>query len=132
MKVKLTPKTQYALILDNMQQISRRLQAFMIEKGLTQNELAEAANVSQSTVSRIMRRTSQRHGRALVHLCNYAGISLEDADTSTERRQRMIINTFMKVWDGTDSHAETIARVIEALQDVRLKPAKPDRSRRKP
>lgn len=131
MNLKIIPNTKYALISNHMQHLSRRLQAFIREKGLTQAELAEAAHISQSAVSRIMHRTSRRHGRAFILLCKYAEINPDDADISAETPQKLIMNTFMKVWDGTDIHAETIARVIEALQDVRLQAVRPDRGRRK-
>jgi transcriptional regulator with XRE-family HTH domain len=103
-----------------MQQLSQKLRAFMEAHSLTQSEFATAANVNQSTLSRILRRNPQRSGRALKALCNYAGIETENAQTSTTEPKRLIMDTFMKIWDGTDLHAETVARIIDALQNVRL------------
>ena len=103
-----------------MQLISHKLRAFMEANGLTQNELAKAVTVNQSTVSRILHENPRRCGRALRAICKYAGIDLEDAGTSTTEPKRLIMDTFMKIWDGTDLHAETIARIIVALQNVRL------------
>lgn len=92
----------------------------MAENSLTQAGLAKAAKVNQSTVSRIIRGAPQRNGRALLTICNYAGIDVDDAGTSTYEPKKLIMDTFMKIWDGTDLHAKTVAQIIEALQNVRL------------
>jgi transcriptional regulator with XRE-family HTH domain len=92
----------------------------MEANGLTQAEFAKASKVNQSTVSRILRENPRRHGKALKAICNYAGIELENAGTSTTEPKKLIMDTFMKIWDGTDLHAETVARIIVALQNVRL------------
>ena len=95
-----------------MQLLSHNLRVFMEANGLTQAEFAKAAKVNQSTVSRILRENPRRCGKALKAICNYAGIELENAGTSTTEPK--------KIWDGTDLHAETVARIIVALQNVRL------------
>ena len=93
---------------------------FMEAHSLTQAEFAKAAKVNQSTVSRILHQDPRRCGKALTALCNYAGIEIENAETSTTNPKKLIMDTFMKIWDGTDIHAETVARIIVALQNVRL------------
>ncbi len=103
-----------------MQHLSHKLRAFMEANGLTQNELAKAVKVNQSTISRILRENPRRCGKALKAICKYAGIDIEDAETSTTEPKKLIMDTFMKIWDGTDIHAETVARIIIALQNVRL------------
>lgn len=94
---------------------------------LTQSGLAKAAKVNQSTISRILRGNPQRSGRALKALCNYAGIEAENAETSTTEPKKLIMDTFIRIWDGTDLHVETIARIIDALRDVRLKSTRTER-----
>jgi transcriptional regulator with XRE-family HTH domain len=87
---------------------------------LTQSGLAKAAKVNQSTVSRILHGNPQRSGRALKALCNYAGIEVENAASSTTEPKKLIMDTFTRIWDGTSLHAETVARIIDALRNVRL------------
>ena len=96
---------------------------------LTQSALAKAANVDQSTVSRILRGNPQRSGRALKALCNYAGIEVENAASSTTKPKKLIMDTFTRIWDGTDLHAETVAWIIDVLRNVRLQST---RTRRRP
>lgn len=103
-----------------MQLLSHTLRMFMEANCLTQAEFAKAAKVNQSTVSRILRENPRRCGKALKAICNYAGIELENAGTSTTEPKKLIMDTFMKIWDGTDLHAETVARIIVALRNVRL------------
>jgi transcriptional regulator with XRE-family HTH domain len=92
----------------------------MEANNLTQDELAKAVRVNQSTISRVLRENPRRCGKALKAICKYAGIDLGDAGTSTTEPKKLIMDTFMKIWDGTDLHAETVARIIIALQNVRL------------
>jgi transcriptional regulator with XRE-family HTH domain len=87
---------------------------------LTQSELAKVAKVNQSTVSRILSGNPQRSGKALKALCNYAGIEVEKAASSTTDPKKLIMDTFIRIWDGSNLHAETVARIIDALRNVRL------------
>jgi transcriptional regulator with XRE-family HTH domain len=94
----------------------------MSGKGLSQSELANAAGVSQSTVSRALRKAPGKHSNASRRLCVYAGIEAEDATGSTVVGTKLVLKTFENIWDGTDAHAAAIARIIEASRG--LKPEK--------
>jgi transcriptional regulator with XRE-family HTH domain len=94
----------------------------MDEHRLTQSDLAMAVKVNQSTISRILQRNPRRRGKALKAICSYAGIEDEYkiTETATAEPKKLIMDTFMRIWDGTDLHAETVARIIAALRNVRL------------
>jgi transcriptional regulator with XRE-family HTH domain len=94
----------------------------MSGKGLSQSELAKAAGVSQSTVSRALHKTPGKHSDASRRLCVYAGIEVGDATGSTVVGTKLVLKTFENIWDGTDAHAAAIARIIEASRG--LKPEK--------
>lgn len=92
----------------------------MEDHRLTQSELAKGAKVNQSTVSRILNGNPQRSGKALKAICKYAGIEVEKAASSTTEPKKLIMDTFIRIWDGSNLHAETVARIIDALRNVRL------------
>jgi transcriptional regulator with XRE-family HTH domain len=102
-----------------MQAVSDQLKDFMRARGMTQIHLAQQAKVSQSTVSRAISRRSERHGEARRRLFIYAGIDDSEADSSTAAGTKLIIQAFLRIWDGSDAHALAVARIIEALRDLR-------------
>jgi transcriptional regulator with XRE-family HTH domain len=92
---------------------------------LSQTELANLADVSQSTVSRALSGRLVRHGQARARLFIYA--QLDDVEVAAGDEGRTpVIRAFDKIWDGSHEHAAAVAKVIEALADLRT-----DRSRRK-
>lgn len=98
-----------------MQHIASKLKQYMREQKMSQANLAHAANVSQSTVSRAIRRCPTKHSEAFGTLCRYAGIDIDEVDDSTTKRINVVNAAFMKIWDGTDRQALAIAKIIEAI-----------------
>ena len=93
----------------------------MEANGLTQAEFAKAAKVNQSTVSRILRENPRRCGKALKAICNYAGIELENAgDFHNGAKKAHYGYVHEDLGMAQTLHAETVARIIVALQNVRL------------
>jgi class 3 adenylate cyclase len=108
----------YALISHYMQQNSARLEALMNERRLSQEQLAESAGVSQSTVSRALRKGPQRNGRARAILFTFVENELNrTVPVGTGRDQ--VLGAFDRIWDGTELHAAAVVKVIEALVDLR-------------
>ena len=105
-----------------VQSCSDQLRDFIRKKRLSQARLADQAGVSQSTVSRALSGTLERHGTARSKLFTYALID-ESKTSSASRGKRRVIRAFDTIWDGSESHAAAIAKIIEALADLR--PAKP-------
>ncbi len=95
-----------------MQGLAARLLEIMQEKGLSQKDIATAAKVNQSTVSRAMRGFRKRQSQAQKRLCIYAGVSayLDDED-STER----VVRAFRLIRDGSEVQAAAVANIIDAL-----------------
>jgi transcriptional regulator with XRE-family HTH domain len=108
----------YALISHYMQQDSARLGALMNERGLSQDELAECAGVSQSTVSRALRKGPQRNGRARLVLFTFVENELNRTATAGTGRDQ-VMGAFDRIWDGSEVHAAAVVKVIEALMDLR-------------
>jgi DNA-binding MurR/RpiR family transcriptional regulator len=84
---------------------------------LTQAALAKAAGVHQSTVSRILdKKTISRRGQARARLIAYARNALKgEMAKGTEK----VLAAFESVWDGSEEHAAAVARIIDALADLR-------------
>lgn len=92
----------------------------MVEGRLTQADVARAAKVSQSTVSRVLSGGGLRRGAARTRLFTYADI--QDASSSRVAGRVTVMDAFSRIWDGTPAHANAIAQVIDSL--VHLRPPK--------
>jgi transcriptional regulator with XRE-family HTH domain len=101
-----------------MQQDSARLEAFMKDRGLSQQKLAEMALVSQATVSRARSGSPQRHGQARGRLFTFLENELSRSQTTGSGRDQ-VLSAFDRIWDGSEVHAAAVAKVIEALDALR-------------
>ncbi len=85
--------------------------------GLTQAQLADGAEVHQSTVSRTLAHPDvRRQGKARARLLAYARNALRG---ETAKGRDKVLTAFESVWDGSEEHASAVARVIDALADFR-------------
>jgi len=100
---------------------SEALKSFMEEKHLGQVDLARKAGVSQSTVSRALSGFPLRRGRARSKLFIYAQIKDPERQVVPKKGPQRVMTAFQRIWDGTEAHASAVARIIDALED--LKPA---------
>lgn len=99
-----------------MQNETTLLKRYMKRNGLSQSALAEAAGVSQATISRALRGNAGKFSAARERLFTYAEITkTRHAVDAKQGPHEKIIAAFEEVWDNTDSHAEGIATVIQAL-----------------
>jgi transcriptional regulator with XRE-family HTH domain len=101
-----------------MQEPDEILRAYVADKSITQEQLCENANVSQATVSRALKRTPRRRGRAWVRLFTYVTRELSVSSFSEGGKEK-VLAAVERVWDGTDTHAVAIARIIDALAGLR-------------
>lgn len=90
------------------------------EAGLTQQDIANALNLSQSQVSRVLAGRLVRRSLAFDKICIYAydiqaraqalGEGKPQANTSAT-----LMNAINATWDGTEAHASALAIVIRSL-----------------
>lgn len=86
----------------------------MRERQLTQADVASRANVSQATVSRMLRREPQRSGAAYLRLCGYIHQqTVPDADGIPG-----VIAAVRRTWDGSEQHAAALAELIDASRKL--------------
>src|SRR4051794_9150169 len=91
-------------------QYGRRLAGLMEERNMAQSEVAAAAGVSQSTVSRMLRREPQRSGAGYLRLCSW----IRQQTVPDGSVPAPIIAALRETWDGSAGHAAALAALIEA------------------
>jgi transcriptional regulator with XRE-family HTH domain len=91
--------------------LREKLSAIMKANNLSQGDVAKAANISQSTISRALTRPLQRQTDARKRLCKYmqqfqGGAAAEGKDKAIE--------AFETIWNRSEPHARAIAAIIKA------------------
>lgn len=85
------------------------------ELGLTQAHIAQALQISQSQVSRILSGRARRRSRLFADICKYVHDSgMANSDAALGQAQE-IHDALKVVWDGTPEHARALAVVIRSL-----------------
>lgn len=90
------------------------LRLFMARKGYSQSITAEKANVSQATVSRALRGRPERSGRARKKLFTF----IHKQRVPQGHAVSVVVAAFNKIWDGSEVHAEAVAKVIHAMDGL--------------
>src|SRR6266508_1798041 len=96
--------------------IAQDLNRYTRDRRITQAMLAARVGVSQSHVSRLLNGKARRLSRCVLIVCRYADIPVYETKVVDPRKNRILIEALRKVWDGTDEHARSIARVIASLE----------------
>ena len=114
----------------NVQKVVRLIRAFMEAHSYSQSRLAKEAKVPQSTISRALA-SPVRLSRTHRQLCNFAGIDIQAAQGRSGARDSLV-QAVLDVWDGTDEHAQSIARLLKAAATLEAygaaRAAKPPRT----
>lgn len=81
--------------------------------------IANACNMTQSTVYRALKGKPKRMTLALNKLCVYAKINLQDYADEPEQSDTLM-NALRQVWDGTEIHAKQLARLLIVANSCKL------------
>lgn len=81
--------------------------------GITQQRIASELGVSQSQVSRVFSAAARRRSRVYERVCKY--VEGAGCGTPAPARSQALMEALHAVWDGTETHAQLIARVIQSL-----------------
>lgn len=89
------------------------------DRGVTQAQVADALNASQSQVSRILSGHGLRQSRLQEEVCLYAermqgGVTTEAVLANTE-----LVEAIRMAWDGSHRHAKALSAVIRSLVVLR-------------
>lgn len=87
--------------------------------GINQLEIANHLGINQSQVSRIFRGKVRRHTDTLMRVCRYVSSRSLKISPEEVRKNDLLIEAVADVWDGTESDAQALARVIRSLQTLR-------------
>lgn len=101
----------------NPAEISTTLREWRTNNAITQEMIESNTGVDQSQVSRIISGKFLRVTPSVLEICKYANINLiKECKVDPKTNVRMM-QALEKTWDGTDRHANMIAKVILALGD---------------
>ena len=84
-------------------------------RGITQAQIADELDASQSQVSRILKAQSLRTSRLAEEVCLY--VERFDGGVTAEavRRNDVLVDALAVTWDGSASHARALSSVIRSL-----------------
>jgi transcriptional regulator with XRE-family HTH domain len=110
---------KYAVSCSIMQSERDKIREFMQKHGWSQARLAAKAGVHQSTVSRALEGITERHSAARHRLALYVEGFGPTTRRSKEGGAELVVKAFNRIWDGTDAHAASVAKIIGALAGLR-------------
>jgi predicted transcriptional regulator len=90
---------------------------FMAREAISETTLAKRSGVSQSTVSRAISGAGVRYGAARSRLFTY--IHNHSAVITPKKGVHRVVTAFERIWDRTEEHAAAVARIIDALENLR-------------
>jgi transcriptional regulator with XRE-family HTH domain len=86
---------------------------FLDREQISQQELATRANVSQSTVSRALRRPAVRGGAARSRL-----VAFMQQQGPRTARPESALHALEEIWDGSEAHAAALASLVRASVEL--------------
>lgn len=95
-----------------------QIQQFKSENSLTQEEIAKASGVDQSTVSRVLRGEKCRLDGSVVAICNYAKLNVNQG--VDPRKSQVLMEALEEVWDGSMEHAAALSKIIRSLYGLKV------------
>lgn len=85
------------------------------DRGITQQQIAEALGASQSQVSRVLSGRGQRFSRLTEEVCEYVELGVRRISKAEVRQNDDLVEAIQETWDGSSSHARALAAVIRSL-----------------
>lgn len=106
--------------------LGKAISSAMQREGITQDEVAKEAGVSQSTVSRRARWEPRRRSGAQARLHGVMQQHAVDGGRPVE-----VLDALQEIWDGSAAHAKALASLLRASGELwpDLKPEEPDHKR---
>lgn len=92
--------------------LGKQLKAIMEANHLSQKDVANAVDISQATVSRVLRTPRLRQSKATAKLFSY--MQQYSALGSSSKGKALVLQAFESIWDHSEAHATAIATIIKA------------------
>ncbi|MFM0187998.1 hypothetical protein PQR25_19570 [Paraburkholderia nemoris] len=96
----------------------RYLAALVGARQITQATIASATGVHQSQISRILSGQIRRSSKNVYVLCKYAVSLRREVRNGDGHAAEALSATVLRVWDGTQHHADALIELLEALRAV--------------
>jgi transcriptional regulator with XRE-family HTH domain len=100
------------------EQIAGKIQAALEMKGLTAAELARAASIDPSRLSRILRGSFSTLNPVVMQICNYLGVLPGGTEQQSDGPSRICASA-LQIWDGTAEDAEDVVNFLEQIALLR-------------
>lgn len=104
--------------INNPAAIAEALTAIFKSKKWNQSRIAMESGIHQSQVCRILSGKFKRCSKSVLILCKYANLSLVQKNTDP-RANEQLMKALSLAWDGTDAHAEMIAKLLITIGEFR-------------
>jgi transcriptional regulator with XRE-family HTH domain len=92
--------------------LGTQLKAIMEVNHLSQKDVASAVEISQATVSRVLRIPRVRKSKATAKLFSY--MQQYSTTGKNSEGQTIVLQAFESIWDRSEAHATAIATIIKA------------------
>ncbi|NQD37783.1 hypothetical protein HPT27_12170 [Permianibacter sp. IMCC34836] len=100
-------------------------QALAAKGPLNTLRIARETALTQSNVHRCLRGQPKRVGKTLLALCIYAKID-PAMDKLTAANNATLMHALEQVWDGSEQHARSLARLLIAASNAALPQSRPN------
>lgn len=97
-------------------EVRRKLKARGLETG---TQIARASGLGQPQVFRNLFGRPKRAGRTMLALCKYADVDAYESVDSPSKSP-VLMQALAQVWDGTDTHARKLAKLLLAHHQARV------------
>ncbi|MDO9365709.1 MAG: hypothetical protein Q7T58_05130 [Methylotenera sp.] len=109
--------------IDTPKSISDELTAKFKQAGIKQPLIAEKTEVNQSQVSLILSGKFKRRSKNVDKICKYAKLKIIEHKVDQIKvdpiHNQVLMDALSNAWDGTDSHAKIIAKILNALGSLK-------------
>lgn len=82
---------------------------------LRQCDISIACNVTQGQVSRLLNGKEKKPSSAYLKICIYVFNSISKISVQDISENKYLMGAISEVWDGTESQAKLLAKVIRSL-----------------
>lgn len=106
--------------IDSPSAIAQALQASFKRKGWNQIDISSKSSIHQSQVCRILSGKFKRCSKNVLKLCKYAEITIVQKKADPRGNEKLM-EALSYAWDGTEKHAEIIAKMLMAVKELRMR-----------
>ncbi len=107
---------KYSEYMNMNSDLSNRIQDWLKNNCATQKQLATAAGVSQSTVSRALHGGSPIWSGQIYVLAEFLGIKVKKNDP---RDSEKIMSVISEMWDGTRAGEDALVRMLKTIHSFK-------------